>query len=208
MVLSGRKWPPSRKRHRAEERRDQAGENERERKSEPRRGAGRRRQPGGGIGADADEGRLSEGGEAADPGQQHDPERDQRVDADVVEQRDGERRRRRTAPRPGPLSRRMPRGGSHRALMPRSPRPPRRPAAATANASSSTGIRTLKTTTSLKRAVPERREAFQNADQDGADRGPRIADKAADDRADEGLEPDHEAGIVVERRHRADQNAR
>ena len=72
---------------------------------------------------------------------------------------------------------------------------------------SSTGISTLKTDHLLERAAPERREAFQQADQEGADRRARIADKAADDGADESLQPDDEAGVVVERRHRADQNA-
>ncbi len=47
-------------------------------------------EPGGRIGRDADEGRLPEGGGATHAGQQHQAQRDQRADADVVEQRDGE----------------------------------------------------------------------------------------------------------------------
>ncbi len=47
-------------------------------------------EPGRGVGRDADERRLAERGGAADPGQQHQAERHQGADADVVEQRDGE----------------------------------------------------------------------------------------------------------------------
>ena len=68
----------------------QAGEGEREEEPDPRRGAVRRRQPGGRIGSDADERGLAERGGAADAGEQHQSERDQRADADVVEQRDAE----------------------------------------------------------------------------------------------------------------------
>src|SRR5882757_5169978 len=41
----------------------------------------------GGIGAEADKSGLSERGHAADAGQQHQPDRDQAGDADVIEQR-------------------------------------------------------------------------------------------------------------------------
>ena len=46
--------------------------------------------PGRRIGGDADKGGLSKRRHAADPGQQHQAERDQRGDADIVEQRNGE----------------------------------------------------------------------------------------------------------------------
>ena len=49
-----------------------------------------RRVPGGGVGADADEGGLAERRQPADAGQQHETERGKRIDADVVHQRDGE----------------------------------------------------------------------------------------------------------------------
>ncbi len=48
--------------------------------------------PGRGVGAQADEGGLAEGGHAADPGQQHQAHGHHRIQADVVQQRDGERR--------------------------------------------------------------------------------------------------------------------
>ena len=50
----------------------------------------RRRQPRRGVGTEADEGRLAERGQAADAGKQHQPEGDQRVEPDVVEQGDVE----------------------------------------------------------------------------------------------------------------------
>src|SRR5262249_6009749 len=59
----------------------------------------------------------------------------------------------------------------------------------------------------LERAVPERRVALQQPDEDRARGGGRIADQAADDRADEGFKADQKAGIVIERRHRPDENA-
>ena len=136
------------KRYRAEKRRDQAGENERERKPEPRRGAGGSRQPGRRISADADEGRLSEGGEAGDAGQQHDAQRDQRVDADVVEQRDGELRRperRRGQGRYHGECREAGRMGAHASISASSSSA----CGSDSERSSSTGISTLNTTTSL-----------------------------------------------------------
>src|SRR5262249_56206937 len=59
----------------------------------------------------------------------------------------------------------------------------------------------------LERAVPECSVALQQSDEDRARGGGRIADQAADDRADEGLKADQKAGIVIERRHRSDENA-
>ena len=44
----------------------------------------------GGVGGEADEARLAERGLAADPGQQHQAERDQGGHADIAEQRDVE----------------------------------------------------------------------------------------------------------------------
>src|SRR5262249_44690402 len=59
----------------------------------------------------------------------------------------------------------------------------------------------------LERAVPECRVALQQPDEDRARGGGRIADQAADDRADEGFKADQKAGIVIERGHRSDENA-
>ena len=59
----------------------------------------------------------------------------------------------------------------------------------------------------LERAVPERGIALEQPDQDRADGGRRIADQPADDGADEGLQADQEAGVVIERRDRPDQDA-
>src|SRR5262249_18436127 len=59
----------------------------------------------------------------------------------------------------------------------------------------------------LERAVPECRVALQQPDEDRAHGGGRIADQAADDRANEGFKADQKAGIVIERRHRSDENA-
>ena len=74
----------------AEQSRDNAGQAKCEHESEPRRGAMNRRQPGRCIGANADKGGLAERRQSTDASQQHDAKRDQRVDADVVEERDGE----------------------------------------------------------------------------------------------------------------------
>src|SRR5207245_10263735 len=46
----------------------------------------------------------------------------------------------------------------------------------------------------LERAGPERRERFEQADQERADRGERIARQTADDRAHEALERAAKAG--------------
>ena len=78
------------KRHGAQQGGDDAGQRQGEKQPEPGRGSRRGRQPGGGISADADERRLAERGQAADAGEQHDAKRHQRVDADIVEQRDSE----------------------------------------------------------------------------------------------------------------------
>ena len=59
----------------------------------------------------------------------------------------------------------------------------------------------------LEPARPERRERFEQADEQCARRGERIADEPADDRADEALEADEEPGIVIDRRDGADQHA-
>src|SRR5262249_25390785 len=57
---------------------------------EPRRVAGFRGEPRGGIGGDADERGLAKGEHAADTRQQHEPEHGERIDADEVQQRDAE----------------------------------------------------------------------------------------------------------------------
>src|SRR5262249_48233133 len=59
----------------------------------------------------------------------------------------------------------------------------------------------------LERAVPERRVALQQPDEDRARGGGRIADQAADDRADEGFQADQKAGIIIESRHQTAENA-
>src|SRR5919204_2672043 len=82
-----------------------------ERRGEAVRGRPERR----GVGAEADEGGLAEGGQAGDAGEQYEAERDERARADVAEERDlvvarEERRgrerggegRERGAPRDGP----------------------------------------------------------------------------------------------------------
>ena len=50
----------------------------------------------------------------------------------------------------------------------------------------------------LERAGPERRERLDQADQQRAGGGNRVARQAADDRADEALQADEEAGVVVD----------
>ena len=76
---------------RAEAGGDEPGARKRQEQADPGRAAVHRRVPGGRVGADADEGRLAERGQAAAAGEQHEAERGERVDADVVHQGDGER---------------------------------------------------------------------------------------------------------------------
>src|SRR5260221_3018163 len=59
----------------------------------------------------------------------------------------------------------------------------------------------------LEGAVQEGGVVFEQADEERAESRERIADQPADDRADESAQPDDEAGIVIERRRRADQDA-
>jgi hypothetical protein len=82
--------PTEAQRHRADDERRDAGQGEREDEAEPRRRAVHGRQPCARVRGDADERRLPERRRAADAGQQHEAERDERGDADVVEERDGE----------------------------------------------------------------------------------------------------------------------
>jgi hypothetical protein len=63
----------------------ESGQQQREHQAQPRRESLRRRQPGGRIGGDADEGCLPERGGASDARQQHQSQRHQGADADVVE---------------------------------------------------------------------------------------------------------------------------
>ena len=65
----------------------------------------------------------------------------------------------------------------------------------------------VKTITSLNALAQIRRERLEQADEQRAGRGERIAHEAADDRADEALEAHEEARIVVDRRERSDQHA-
>ena len=90
MVLSGRKWPPSRSVAAPRTSRARPVSTSASSKPEPRRAALHRRVPGRRVGADADERGLAERGQPADAGEQHEAERGKRIDADVVHQRDGE----------------------------------------------------------------------------------------------------------------------
>ena len=85
--------------HRAEEDGDSRGDHEAKHQGNPRRTGGKGQpgrqvtagsQPGRRVSTEADEGRLPERGQAADAGQQHRAQRDQRRHADVVEQGDVE----------------------------------------------------------------------------------------------------------------------
>ncbi|MPM85705.1 hypothetical protein SDC9_132786 [bioreactor metagenome] len=71
-----------------ERQRDGGGQGHADEEREPGRDAVHRRQPGRGVGAEADKGRLAEGSQATDPGQQHEADGDDGIEADVVEQRD------------------------------------------------------------------------------------------------------------------------
>jgi hypothetical protein len=62
-----------------------------EHESEPGRMSVQRRHPGGCIGCDTDEGCLSEGHDTPDAREQREADGDERIDADVVHQRDAER---------------------------------------------------------------------------------------------------------------------
>jgi hypothetical protein len=76
--------------HEAEHHGGKAGDDQRQRQGQPGRDAVIRRQHRGGVGAEADKGGLSERGEAADAGQQHEPHRDEGRQADIVQQHDPE----------------------------------------------------------------------------------------------------------------------
>ena len=75
------------------------------------------------------------------------------------------------------------------------------------NAAAAPGSAALKTTTSLSAPLQNDAKLSSMPTAMRADRGPRIADEPADDRGDERLQADDEAGVVVHRRHRADQHA-
>ena len=76
----------------AEAERHRAGDGEADEQRDPGRKSVRRGQPRRRVGAETDKGRLAEGSQAADAGQQHQTDDDNRVEADVVEQRDRELR--------------------------------------------------------------------------------------------------------------------
>ena len=157
MVLSGRKWPPRRSVRRPIASAARPVRPSAKQQAEPGRGAVRRRQPGGGVGGDADERGLAERGGAADAGEQHQAERDQRADADVVEQRDAELAE--------PQRRERDRGDEHRdqGAMPGLRRHSSISSSSSSacaekkERSSSTGISRLKTITSL--SAPLQNEA-------------------------------------------------
>ncbi len=85
------KVPAEPQRDGADRRGGGASQRERQDEPQPRRIALQRREPGGRVGGDPDEGRLPERHHAADAGQQHEPERGERIDTDIVQQRDAER---------------------------------------------------------------------------------------------------------------------
>jgi hypothetical protein len=74
--------------------RDQAGAGEARGEPEPGRAAVERGEHAGRVGPDADESLLAERHEPGDAGEQHQPQRDQRRQADVVHQRHVELRQR------------------------------------------------------------------------------------------------------------------
>src|SRR4051812_7164861 len=59
----------------------------------------------------------------------------------------------------------------------------------------------------LEGARPERRISLQQSEHQGADDGERIARHAAEDRADETLETDEEAGVAIDGGDRRNQDA-
>ena len=195
----------------AENGRDEPGQRQRQQQSDPGRAAVHRRVPGRGIGADADEGGLTERREAADAGEQNEPERGKRIDADIVHQRDGEAAEERGRDRDEGD------GEAQQDVGP--PAHHASPSRSSSSISSSMPLARCQGLPDqdrneraeddhfLERAAPERRVALQQPDEDRADGGRRIADQAADDGADEGFQADQKAGIVIERRHRPDQNA-
>src|SRR5262249_55995895 len=73
-----------------ENRCDEPGEKEREQQANPGRAALYRGVPGGGIGADADEGSLTERREPTHAGEQNETQHGEGIDADVIHQRDRE----------------------------------------------------------------------------------------------------------------------
>ena len=75
-------------RDRADQAGDDHGHDQRGGQRQPWRDAEMHGQHAGGVGAEADKGGLSERRHAADAGQQHEADRDQAGDADIVEQRD------------------------------------------------------------------------------------------------------------------------
>ena len=74
-----------------EQGRDAAGQRQRQEEADPGGVSVEGRHPGGGIGRDPDESRLSERDDAADAGEKREADRDQRIHPDIVHQRDRER---------------------------------------------------------------------------------------------------------------------
>src|SRR5262249_18919446 len=86
----GREGPAEPQGRGAQHRRDERGEKEREQEADPGRAALHRGVPGGGIGADADKGGLTERREPTHAGEQNETQYGEGIDADVVHQRDRE----------------------------------------------------------------------------------------------------------------------
>ena len=203
--------PVEPQRQRADCKPGKAGHEQRKQQSDPRRQAHRHGRPGGGVGGDADKGSLSERRHAADPGQQHQPERDQRGDADIIEQRDGE-----AAEQRGRDQQRDD-GAADQAIAKRRAQRDRvghldflsrlfGMSGCLPGLPEQHGDQEAEDDHFLEGTAPERSKTFHDADQHRAERCDRIAGEAADDGADEGFQPDHEAGIVIDRRGRPDQD--
>ena len=89
---SARKWPDRRAVIRPSSQAITAGNEQAGKQADNRRRGGKFGEQRGGIGGEPDEARLPERGLAADAGQQHEAERDQRRQADVAGERDVEGR--------------------------------------------------------------------------------------------------------------------
>jgi len=196
---------------RAEAGGDQAGECQRENEADPRRATLDGGVPCGGVGADADESGLAERSQAAAAGEQHETERGDRIDADVVHQRDAERAQHRWCDRHEADSKDRNGAGGAAAhtrsgiffffdfLLDRPFAAQRLPDQDRHERAEDKHL--------LERAVEKRGEAFEQPDQDGADGGRRIAHEPADDGADERLEADQEPGVIIKCGDGADEDA-
>ena len=191
----------------AQRQRDGGGQRQTDAQSQPGREAVARRQPGGRVSAQADEGRLPEGSQAAHAGQQDQTDRDDGVQPDVVEQGDAEFRQHQRC-----ADQQDQEGGDRQIAQ---------PGAALAGPFGLAGrpffavLLFLIDVTGSQRAPEQDRNdqreddhflegagieggiGLQQADQNGAEGGKRIGGQTADDGADKALEADQEAGVVV-----------